>query len=62
MYRFYQIDSCKTGSLAVKELAKGHWQSLETLTIGNFIIMEIEVLSNLEIRRVDSWQICVLKN
>jgi hypothetical protein len=53
MFLFDHIDSGVTGSLAVKELAKGHWQNLETLVIGNFIIIKIEIICNLDTKLSD---------
>ena len=48
------IDDCHFGSQAVKELALGQWNKLETLIICNDMIRKI-IMKNLEIKAVVNW-------
>ena len=48
------IDDCHFGSQAVKELALGQWNNLETLIICNDMIKKIR-MKNLEIKDAANW-------
>ena len=54
------VDFCKLNTLAVQELAKGHWQSLVKLIISNNIIMKGGVKDS-EMRDADNSQRCKLR-